>query len=190
MLTVCSFLSFFFFFKWNCQIVLQKRCTILQSQQQWIRVSFAHILASIWSHQCLDMLHYSSCVLVSYCFFLICIYFPGDKECGVFFLMLTWHLLIFFDEVSVMVYFSIILFIFLLLRFESSLNILNNSPSSDMFLQDDRGWDGWMASLTQWTWVWVNSGSWWWTGRPGMLWFMGLQRVGHDWTTELNWTPS
>ena len=53
---------------------------------------------------------------------------------------------------------------------------------------DDRGWDGWMASLTQWTWVWVNSRSWWWTGRTGVLWFMGLQRVGHDWVTELNWT--
>ena len=53
---------------------------------------------------------------------------------------------------------------------------------------DDRGWDGWMASLTRWTWVWVNSGSWWWTGRPGMLQFMGSQRVGHDWVTELNWT--
>ena len=53
---------------------------------------------------------------------------------------------------------------------------------------DDRGWDGWMSSLTQWTWVCVNSGSWWWTGRPGMLQFMGLQRVGHDWVTELNWT--
>ena len=52
---------------------------------------------------------------------------------------------------------------------------------------DDRGWDGWMASLTQWTWVSVNSGSWWWTGRPGVLWFMGLQRVRHDWATELNW---
>jgi len=52
---------------------------------------------------------------------------------------------------------------------------------------DDRGWDGWMASLTWWTWVWVNSRSWWWTGRPGVLWFMGSQRVGHDWTTELNW---
>ena len=48
--------------------------------------------------------------------------------------------------------------------------------------------DGWMASLTRWTWVWVNSGSWWWTGRPGMLQFMGSQRVGHDWATELNWT--
>ena len=53
---------------------------------------------------------------------------------------------------------------------------------------DDRGWDGWMASLTQWTWVWVKSGSWWWTGRLGVLRFMGLQRVGHDWATELNWT--
>ena len=50
---------------------------------------------------------------------------------------------------------------------------------------DNRGWDGWMASLTWWTWVWVNSGSWWWTGRPGMLQFMGLQRVGHDWATDL-----
>ena len=55
---------------------------------------------------------------------------------------------------------------------------------------DDRGWDGWMASLTRWTWVWVNSRSWWWTGRPGVLRFMGTQRVGHDWATELNWTES
>ena len=53
---------------------------------------------------------------------------------------------------------------------------------------DDRGWDGWMASPTRWTWVCVNSGSWWWTGRPGMLRFMGLQRVRHGWATELNWT--
>ena len=45
-----------------------------------------------------------------------------------------------------------------------------------------------MASLTRWMWVWVNSGSWWWTGRPGVLRFMGLQRIGHDWETELNWT--
>ena len=51
--------------------------------------------------------------------------------------------------------------------------------------RDDRGWDGWMASLTQWTWVSVNSGSWWWAGKPGVLWFMGLQRVGHDWAPEL-----
>ena len=47
---------------------------------------------------------------------------------------------------------------------------------------EDRGWDGWMASLTWWAWVWVSSGSWWWTRRPGVLRFMGLQRVGHDWT--------
>ena len=53
---------------------------------------------------------------------------------------------------------------------------------------DDRGWDGWMASLTRWMRVWVNSGRWWWTGRPGVLRFLGSQRVGHDWATELNWT--
>ena len=53
---------------------------------------------------------------------------------------------------------------------------------------DDRGWDGWMASSTQWTWVLVDSGSWWLTGRPGVLRFIGSQRVGHDWATELNWT--
>ena len=51
----------------------------------------------------------------------------------------------------------------------------------------DRGWDGLMASPTRWTWVWINSRSWWWTGRPGMLWFMGSQRIRHDWATELNW---
>ena len=61
---------------------------------------------------------------------------------------------------------------------------------------DNRGWDGWMVSWTQWTWVWVSSGSWWWTGRPGVLQSMESQRVrhdwtqraGHDWATELNWT--
>ena len=53
---------------------------------------------------------------------------------------------------------------------------------------DDRGWDGWIASLSRWTWVWVSFRSWWWTGRPGMLWSMGSQRVGHDWVTELNWS--
>ena len=52
----------------------------------------------------------------------------------------------------------------------------------------DRGWDGWMASLTRWTWVWASSGSWWRTGKPGMLQSMGLQKVGHDWVTELNMT--
>ena len=51
---------------------------------------------------------------------------------------------------------------------------------------DSRGWDGWIASSTQWTWVWVDSGSWWWTGRPGVLQFMGSQRVGHDWVVD--WT--
>ena len=55
---------------------------------------------------------------------------------------------------------------------------------------DDRGWDDWMASLTRWTCVWVDSRSWWWTGRPGVLQCMGSQRVGHDWATELNWTYS
>ena len=55
---------------------------------------------------------------------------------------------------------------------------------------DNRGWDGWMASLTRWTWVWVGSGSWWWTGKPGVLQSMGSQRVGHDWATELNWRLS
>ena len=53
--------------------------------------------------------------------------------------------------------------------------------------EDGRGWVGCMASLTQWTWVWVNFGSWWWTGRPGVLRFMGCQGAGHDWATELNW---
>jgi len=53
---------------------------------------------------------------------------------------------------------------------------------------DDRGWDGWMASLTPWIWVWARSGSWWWTGKPGLLQSMGLQRVRHDWAPELNWT--
>ena len=55
---------------------------------------------------------------------------------------------------------------------------------------DGRGWDGWMASPTQWTWVCVDSRKWWWTGRPGVLRFMGSQRVGHDWVTEINRTES
>ena len=55
---------------------------------------------------------------------------------------------------------------------------------------DDREGDCWMVSLTRWTWVWVSSGSWWWTGKPGVLQSMGSQRVGHDWATELNWTDS
>ena len=52
---------------------------------------------------------------------------------------------------------------------------------------DNSEWDSWMASPTWCVLVWVNSGSWWWTGRPGMLWFMGLQRIRHTWETELNW---
>ena len=55
---------------------------------------------------------------------------------------------------------------------------------------DNRAWGGWMASLIQWTWVWASSGSWWWTGRPGMVQSMGLQRVRHDWETEVNWTDT
>ena len=53
--------------------------------------------------------------------------------------------------------------------------------------RDNREWDGWMESLTQWTWVWASSGSWWWTEKPGILQSMGFQSVGHDWATELNW---
>ena len=52
---------------------------------------------------------------------------------------------------------------------------------------EDRGWDSWMASPTQWAWVWVDSGSWWGPGKPGVLRFMGSQRVGHDWVNEMNW---
>ena len=54
--------------------------------------------------------------------------------------------------------------------------------------ENDRGWDGWMASPTWWTWVWVSSGSWWWTGKPGALQSMGSQRVRQDWVTEMKWT--
>ena len=53
--------------------------------------------------------------------------------------------------------------------------------------EDNREWDSWMASLTQRTWVWASSGNWWWTGKPDMLLSMRLQRVRHDWETELNW---
>ena len=52
---------------------------------------------------------------------------------------------------------------------------------------DDKGWDGWMASLTQWAWVWINSRSSWWTEKLGVLQSMGSQWVRHDWATELNW---
>ena len=55
---------------------------------------------------------------------------------------------------------------------------------------DNRGWGGWMASLTQWTWVWVDYRSSWWTGKPGVLQSIGLQWVGYNWATEPNWTTS
>ena len=71
--------------------------------------------------------------------------------------------------------------------------IWNDPDAGKDWRQEEKGtiedeMDGWMVSLTQWTWFWVDSSSWWWTGRPGMLWFMELQRVGHDWVTELK-TP-
>ena len=53
---------------------------------------------------------------------------------------------------------------------------------------DDRGWDGWMALPPQWTWVWVDSRSWWWRGRPAVLRSVGLQRIGHNCAAELNWS--
>ena len=56
--------------------------------------------------------------------------------------------------------------------------------------RDDRGWDGWMASPTRWTWVWTSPGSWWWTGKSGVLQSIGLQKVGYAWATELNRTES
>ena len=52
---------------------------------------------------------------------------------------------------------------------------------------DDRGWDGWVALPTRWTWVWASSGSWWWTGKPDVLLPIESQRVGYDWVTEMNW---
>ena len=78
---------------------------------------------------------------------------------------------------------------------ESAWSRVRNRQGSDLA---PGGWQGWLKFFnvleissrsvfpTQWTWVWVNSGSWWWTGRPGVLRFMGSQRVGHDWATELN----
>ena len=76
----------------------------------------------------------------------------------------------------------------------------HGNPIQYACVESPRGRGNWWATvhivakswtqLTQWTWVWVNSGSWWWTGRPGMVWFMGLQRVGHDWATEWNWTEA
>ena len=85
----------------------------------------------------------------------------------------------------------------LTLRFQYFGHLMRRTDSLEKTLNlgkieegDDRGWDGWMALPTQRTWVWVNSGSWWWTGRPGVLQSMELQRVIHDWVTELNWMAS
>ena len=77
-------------------------------------------------------------------------------------------------------------FVYLMQRVDLLENTLMLGGIRGRRRRDDRGWDGWMASLIQCTWVWVNSRSWW-TGRPGVLQFMGSQRVGHDWATELNW---
>ena len=64
-----------------------------------------------------------------------------------------------------------------------------DSDAGKDWRQEEKGkeWDGWMASLTRWTWVWASSRSWWWTGKPGVLQPMGSQRVSHDWGTELTW---
>ena len=73
-------------------------------------------------------------------------------------------------------------------RTDSFEKILMLGKIEDRRKRDDRGWDGWMASPTHWTWICVSSGSWWWTGRPGMLQSMRSQWVGHNWVTELNRT--
>ena len=66
--------------------------------------------------------------------------------------------------------------------------LIGNDPDAGKdWRQEEKGmtgWDGWMASPTQWTWVWASSGRWWWTGKPDVLQSMGLQRVRHDWATE------
>ena len=74
----------------------------------------------------------------------------------------------------------------LMRRTDSFKKTLMLGKIEDRKRRDVRGWDRWMASLTQWTWVWVNSGSWWWTGGLGVLQFLGLQRVRHDWATSLS----
>ena len=74
-----------------------------------------------------------------------------------------------------------------LIRTDSLAKTLMLGKIEDGRRRGRQGWDCWMASVTLWTWVWVNSRSWWWTGRPGLLQSMWLQRVGHYWVTELNW---
>ena len=93
------------------------------------------------------------------------------------------------------------IFTLLKLKFQSFGHLMQRTDSLEKTLMlgkmeeggegDDRGYDGWIASPLQWARVWVNSGSWWWTGRPGVLQSKGLQRVRHDWDwTELNWLHS
>ena len=77
-------------------------------------------------------------------------------------------------------------FVFLLLSCRISLCILV-SYQIYMYVYICVYRDGWMASLTQWTWVWVSSRNWWWTGKPGVLQSIQLQTVRHNWATELNW---
>ena len=72
------------------------------------------------------------------------------------------------------------------LQYSSLENLMDRGAWQAPVHRVDRRWDGWRASLTQWTWVWVGSGSWCWTGRPGVLQFMGSQRVRHDWATSLS----
>ena len=71
--------------------------------------------------------------------------------------------------------------------------LTGKNPDADKdWRQEKKGttrvWDGWMASLIRWAWVWASSGRWWWRGKPGVLQSMGSQRVGHNWVTKLNWT--
>ena len=68
--------------------------------------------------------------------------------------------------------------------------LIRKDPDAGKDWMQEKKWtteDGWMASPMQWTWVWVGSRSWWWTGKPGVLQSIELQRVGHNWATELNW---
>ena len=76
----------------------------------------------------------------------------------------------------------------LMWRTDSLEKILMLGKIEDGEEEDDRGWDGWMVSLTQWTWVWASSGSGWWTGKPGVLQSMEWQRAGHDCASEVNWS--